>query len=1077
MEDNRNYFFLKPGGRSAEILRQKSWDNHPLGTPENWPQSLKNSLATVFYFAQPTILYWGTENYQFYNDACLPILNDGDAFDMHFGNSAQVSVIDQELDLSAVLNDVKKTGNYRNDDNIIISYSSSGQRKEISKSISFSPIFDDLQSIGGVIAIYFHNSDSVFTDELQKSQQEFEFAINAAELGTFDLDPIRSTFSANSRLKDWFGMEPNEHIPLDFALKVIADDDRERVVKAITDALDYEKKSEYECEYTIINPKTNEKRIVFAKGRAEFNEFHETTRFSGTVQDITAYKKANEEVLKARALTELAITNMGIGVFTSDLTKKSLEYSPEFAYILTGNRLKNLQFSDIEKYIHPDDLHLHKKVYKNDSVTGNINYTGRVVWDDGSIHGVKIAAVRIGVDSNDEAFSGTAVDITQKELDRIALVDVNQRLEETRRETYAIFENVTNSSPTGLWLSDEFGNLTYLNKILVDWTGLEYDELLRDGWANAIIEEDRTQTYKIFADCIANRSHYDVLFRIKKGNGDIIWVRSAGDPFYNQAGDYVGYAGFCMDMNEIITGRKALADSEQRFSLMIEQSPLAMCLFTGMNMNIEIVNDAMLGYWKRDRSVIGLELNTALPELQSQSFLQLLQKVYITGEKYTAIESPAQLLVNGELKNFYFDYTYKPIRDSQGVIYGIMNVAHDVTDRVLYNQKLREAQTALSGAIELAGLATWKLSVEKEEISFSERFMNWLGISEEIVPHHQFYDLILESHRYIIRQAIDHAIAKKSDGFFDLEFPIRNISTSQVRIVHASAQIIYNNEGNPEFLSGTAQDVTKEKKLQEELKFKVKERTAELRKVNNELEINNQELQQFAYIASHDLQEPVRKITVFMQMVENYMESNPEKAKSYIDKINSSTKRMTNLIKDVLGFSELAKTSRVYEKTDLNQMVRHVLNDFDLIMEQRDAKITYNDLPTVEAIPLQMSQLFGNLISNALKYSKSDVAPIIQIYGGDLPDDRKSKYEIDQNVSYYQIDIKDNGIGFDQKYADQIFNIFQRLHGKDEFAGTGIGLAMCRKIMQNHNGDIVAKSQEGIGTTFSIIIPKTHEKR
>lgn len=211
-------------------------------------------------------------------------------------------------------------------------------------------------------------------------------------------------------------------------------------------------------------------------------------------------------------------------------------------------------------------------------------------------------------------------------------------------------------------------------------------------------------------------------------------------------------------------------------------------------------------------------------------------------------------------------------------------------------------------------------------------------------------------------------------------------------------------------------------------------------------------------------------------MLENSLEKDPDKAKMYLKKISNSTQRMENLIKDVLGFSQLSNTSKKFEPVDLNDTVNDILNDFDLTIEQKKAVITTQSLPVIEAIPLQMSQLFGNLISNALKYSKPDVHPNINIIGKAASLDDENEFGLHKSADYVKITVADNGIGFNQSHAEQIFNIFQRLHGKDEFAGTGIGLAMCRKIMQNHNGIITASSEEGAGAIFSIFIPIIQEK-
>ena len=1077
MEKNTDYFFLANGGQSSELIRSINWTANPLGSLNLWPLSLKITLSTVLISKLPMFLWWGTDFVQLYNDAYFPLFGNSADSKRALGEKGGAFWKSREGFVDTFLHEVMSTGQSFLREGIAVPVLKDGVVEDAFYNINYIPIFDDNQKIGGVLAIYSESLPNLkFNEDFEKSRKEFDFAIEAAELGTFDLNPLTNQFTANKRLKNWFGLQTNDVLPIETAINSIAEYDRERVMNAISRAMDYYEGEQYELEYTIINAITNEERVVFAKGRADFNEAHEAIRFSGTLQDITAFKKADQEIRKSRALTDLTIKSMGIGVFTIDFKSDSIEYSPEFAKIVTGNKESIIKLGDFVKLMHAEDLPMHAKAMEEGQSTGRFFYSPRIIWKDGSVHQVAISAARL-YDSkrNSKMFSGTVEDITEKEINRIALEEASVRLEKTKREAFVMFRNVTDSSPTGLWLSDSVGNITYLNKTLVEWTGLPYQTLLKDGWASAVIEEDRALSFEIFAECIKNRSHYDVLFRIKKYNNEIIWVRAAGDPFYNDGGEFVGYAGFCMDMDEIILGRKALADSEERFSLMIEQSPLAISLFTGIDMNIEIVNDAMLGYWNRDRSVLGKNLYDAMPELIGQPFLELLQNVYNSGEAFHATSAPAQILVDGELKHFYFDFNYQPIRDSKGTVYGVMSVANDVTEQVISTRKLLETRIALSGAIELAELATWRISVKSQQISYSDRFRVWLGFTSDFVSNKDFLSVVSDSNRDEVREAIEHVIETGSSGVFDIEFPIENSITSQKRIIHASARVFYDSDGSADYLSGTAQDVTKERKLQEELTFKVKERTLELYKANNELEINNQELQQFAYIASHDLQEPVRKITVFMQMLETNLESNPQKARTYIDKINNSTKRMTELIKDVLGFSELAKTARVFEQTDLNQIVGDVLNDFDLVIEQRNAKITFSDLPTVEAIPLQMSQLFGNLISNALKYSKTDSIPSINIESCQLSESEKMNFDIDQKVDYYKVEISDNGIGFDQKYADQIFNIFQRLHGKDEFAGTGIGLAMCRKILQNHNGDIVAKSAEHIGSVFTCIIPKRHQ--
>jgi light-regulated signal transduction histidine kinase (bacteriophytochrome) len=223
------------------------------------------------------------------------------------------------------------------------------------------------------------------------------------------------------------------------------------------------------------------------------------------------------------------------------------------------------------------------------------------------------------------------------------------------------------------------------------------------------------------------------------------------------------------------------------------------------------------------------------------------------------------------------------------------------------------------------------------------------------------------------------------------------------------------------------------------------------------------------------LQEPVRKISTFIKMLENTLgNSIDERSKFYIQRIENSTQRMTSLIRDILGYSQLSKDSEVFSKTNLNDIFHGVLSDFELIIEQKNVMLTIDDMPVIEAIPLQMTQLFGNLISNSIKYSREEVAPVITVSVSLATPDELNKYHLSSASDYYKINFKDNGIGFKQDYAHQIFNIFQRLHSKNEYWGTGIGLAMCKKIVHNHNGDIFAFSNEGEGAHFVVYLPVNH---
>jgi len=248
------------------------------------------------------------------------------------------------------------------------------------------------------------------------------------------------------------------------------------------------------------------------------------------------------------------------------------------------------------------------------------------------------------------------------------------------------------------------------------------------------------------------------------------------------------------------------------------------------------------------------------------------------------------------------------------------------------------------------------------------------------------------------------------------------------------------------------------------------------RKNLEELNNSNKELEEFAYVASHDLQEPLRKISTFGDRLSSkYHDVLADEGVLYLQKIIASTDNMRILINDLLEFSRITKTKQPFAPTDLNAVFRIAKADLELRVEEANATIECAKLPMLEGIHSQFLQLFTNILSNALKFRKHGINPIIEIMSEVLSNETKSTLGLDKKVSYYKISFFDNGIGFDEIYASRIFQVFQRLHGKSEYPGTGIGLAICKKIAEYHHGLIYAKSQPGVGSRFIIILPESQE--
>ena len=279
----------------------------------------------------------------------------------------------------------------------------------------------------------------------------------------------------------------------------------------------------------------------------------------------------------------------------------------------------------------------------------------------------------------------------------------------------------------------------------------------------------------------------------------------------------------------------------------------------------------------------------------------------------------------------------------------------------------------------------------------------------------------------------------------------------------ASKDLIYKRDknGKPTQYVSVTTDVSDTKTAQKQLLSK-----------NIELEEKNDELKYFASVASHDLKEPLRKINMFSKMIlDRDAEQFSEKSKSNFNRITVSIERMEQLINDLLSYSELNTAAIYLEATDLNTVVDKVLADLKETIEEANATFEISDLPVLEIIPSQFSQVFTNLFHNALKYAKKDEAPLIQVTSKITKGENIADPDAEPGQNYYQIDIKDNGIGFPSEVKDKVFDPFKRFHDREQYSGTGTGLAICKRILVRHNGFITAHSEVNHGATFSIFLP------
>jgi signal transduction histidine kinase len=280
--------------------------------------------------------------------------------------------------------------------------------------------------------------------------------------------------------------------------------------------------------------------------------------------------------------------------------------------------------------------------------------------------------------------------------------------------------------------------------------------------------------------------------------------------------------------------------------------------------------------------------------------------------------------------------------------------------------------------------------------------------------------------------------------------------------VCVKARVIKDQFGMGAMMFGIVRDVTTTRSLDEAKEQSIRE-----------LNRSNQELEEFAYIASHDLQEPLRKITMFTERLKSKLGDLPDEAEVFMKRIESSSANMKILIDNLLELSRAQHGALVCKSVSLQQIADQVLSDLELKIEETKTRVScHGILPEVEAVATGIKQLFTNIVSNAIKFRKADQPSEIDIRCVSLDTSHKSDFGLPVDRNYYRIEFQDRGIGFEEIYSDKIFQVFQRLHGRSEYPGSGIGLAICKKIVDNHQGFIFAQSAPGEGSTFTIILPE-----
>ncbi|MEO6283525.1 MAG: ATP-binding protein [Dyadobacter sp.] len=503
---------------------------------------------------------------------------------------------------------------------------------------------------------------------------------------------------------------------------------------------------------------------------------------------------------------------------------------------------------------------------------------------------------------------------------------------------------------------------------------------------------------------------------------------------------------------------KARKQVEQRLQGFLMQMPAAVSVVEGPTYRFTLVNSMFQKLaGKTSAELIGSTIEQSFPELSGQELMQMYDEVYRSGKPVTRYELPISWRYENKIRTGYFDMVIYPIKDEKEELTELLLHAVESTGQVLARKNIEESEKKFRTLTETLPQLVWMTDENGVQLFASRRWTEYTGI----VPTDEdsWMKIVYESDIQNIVLAWGKSL--KTGETYRVEVRLKN-KKGEYRWHSGRGEPIRNEAGDIINWIGAFTDIHDQRIFTDQLERKVEQRTEDLVKANKELE-------SFNYIASHDLQEPLRKIQTFINLIEKNS-NDTEAVQRYYHKIYASAQRMSDLIQSVLSYSRLAKTGEEYTDTDLNKILNDIKIDFELLLAEKDATITSDDLPVIRANGFQINQLFSNLISNSLKFSKNK--PHIHI-AAELTTARDITVSnaVDPSERFVRLTFSDNGIGFEQEFSEKIFSLFQRLHGKHEYSGTGIGLSIVKKIVEQHDGFIVAESKPGEGAVFNIWLP------
>jgi PAS domain S-box-containing protein len=816
-----------------------------------------------------------------------------------------------------------------------------------------------------------------------------------------------------------------------------------------------------EISATIVRRKGPEKVYFKLAYEALRDEDGVITGVMSVTDEITNEVLVRKKVEESEKQLSLALEGGELGTFDYYPQENKLLWSARTRALFGFTNDDEVTYDIFLDALHPDD-----RKRANEKTQAAMRPDGPGIYEneyrsigkhDGKIRWIRSKGkVSFDDDGKPSRFTGVTQDITQR-----------KQTEEEKQKLIAIIE----ASHEFIGLANVDGTIQYGNPAALRMVG--WDSIKGRHLAECVFPEDLPLAAKLLDKLITEGSFQHEIRFFNEKTGKPFWLLWNGIVIRDAQGEMIGFGSVSTEISERKATEKILRESEERFRSLADNSPMFVYIIEpDTNANISYFNKTWLEY-----TGISAEDSTGQawatfvhPDDLEKSFEDYL----------SAFDSQQPFIIDAlRLKRrdgAYRWHTFKgnPRYDTAGEFLGYIGVGFDIHERKLAEESLKESEEQFRTLVETLPQLVWITSHDGENKYTSSRWKEYAGVQPE--GPDSWISMIHPDDVDKIAKAWSHSLA--TGDVYKTEVRIRS-KTGEYRWHTVNGLPVLDSENNIVKWVGAFTDIHSEKSFANELEKQVEARTAELAKLNTALEgknrelgLMNKELESFAYISSHDLQEPLRKIQTFAsRIIDDESQNLTERGKDHFRRMQNAAHRMQVLIEDLLAYSRTSTEERNFIPIPLKKIIDEVKEEFAEDLQQKNAVIETGEMHTINIIPFQFRQLLHNLIGNALKFSKADTPPKIFITSTTAAGKTFGNPKLDPDTMYCNIRVSDNGIGFDPAYGEKIFEVFQRLHTRDKYSGTGIGLAIVKKIIDNHNGIISANSSLGEGATFDMYLP------